>query len=111
MAKGTGIESRLLEFHRFDDLDSGLLRKGDRYIALVGQNEAKQVVMPFSWKRFVDWMGQLGYRTVSRRGVSQLSAAVLQFVPAGALSADGGLQQVDLVANAAEVPFAKEPCA
>ncbi|MBM3726510.1 MAG: hypothetical protein FJW40_13930 [Acidobacteria bacterium] len=103
MAKGTRIESRLLEFHRFDDPDSGLLRKGDRYIALVGQERARQVVMPFHWEDFSGWMKELGYRRASSAPRSQLRKAVLSFLPRGVLSASGQLQQVDLVANVAEV--------
>jgi CHAT domain len=100
------MRSELIEFFRFNSTETGILRPGDPYLLVRGDEPARQVEVPI---RHVDFLRKLdrlryGSRTSEderQAALSELSGAVLGML--GSVPRPEGALQLDLVANAAEL--------
>lgn len=114
------MKSTLVEFARFKNLGTGVLRQGDDYLRTVADLPVQPCAMPIDQRPFNKLMRKLRYHTASEperqealQLVSELSTDLLGLRPGGGDGArslasilDEGadsLQQLDLVANAAEL--------
>ncbi|MCU7891847.1 MAG: hypothetical protein KZQ78_09645 [Candidatus Thiodiazotropha sp. (ex Ustalcina ferruginea)] len=57
------MRSILVEFTRFDDLQTGILRKGDKYLRTIKDHSPQQVQMSISQMPFKDLTRKLRYST------------------------------------------------
>ncbi|MEW8559444.1 MAG: CHAT domain-containing protein [Candidatus Thiodiazotropha sp.] len=55
------MKSILVEFTRFDDLQTGILRKGDKYLRTINDQSAQQVKMSISHESFKELIQKLRY--------------------------------------------------
>ncbi|HEX4496998.1 MAG TPA: CHAT domain-containing protein, partial [Thermoanaerobaculia bacterium] len=103
------MKSLLIEFHRFDDLGTGILRKGDRYLSAAANHPVHQVKMPISQAPFLDNLKSLRYQADTEKreaALKRMSAVVTTLLGARGLKelkAGDDLLQLDLVVNAAEL--------
>ncbi len=114
------MKSTLVEFARFKNLGIGVLRKGDEYLRTVADLPVQPCEMPIDQRPFNRLVRKLRYVTASEQErqealqeVSELSARFLGLRPVAGDDARnllsileegaGSLQQIDLVANAAEL--------
>jgi hypothetical protein len=114
------MKSTLVEFARFKNLGTGVLRQGDDYLRTVADLPVQPCEMPIDQRPFNKLMRKLRYLTASEkerqealREVSELSTEFLGLRPGAQEDArnlpsileEGAakLQQLDLVANAAEL--------
>jgi len=124
------VRSTLVEFARFHDLETGVLRKGDDYIRTVARHPVRQVTMGISQKPFNTMMRKLRYEQASEDERQQALADVSDLVTdlldrhrnddgdlvEGKLleslgDGDGAVQQIDLVVNASELAALPFECA
>jgi len=119
------MKSTLVEFLRFQDLETGMLRKGDNYILVAGDRGAQSREMPIHQRPFNKLMRALRYEEseekrqqaleeIERHTSYLLSLDKQKPDRLGLDPAATRLQQLDLVVNAAELaglPFeaAEEP--
>ncbi|MBU2669652.1 CHAT domain-containing protein [Actinoplanes bogorensis] len=101
------MHSELIEFFRFDDQNSGLLRRGDRFLRARGNEPVTEVRIPIGHSDFLRRLDHLRYavehdpgrREEALRRLAQVVTDVL-----GPLGHDGAEPlRVDLVTNAAEL--------
>ncbi len=101
------MKSTLIEFFRFQDLESGILRKGDRYLVASGEAAISQQEMPIGQSRFNRSMRNLRYHGVSeneeKEALHSIQQVVTGLVPCEYLPKDNHIHQIDLVVNAAEL--------
>jgi hypothetical protein len=102
------VKSILIEFYRFGDFDTGILRKGDDYLVAAASRPVREFTMPISHKPFLDLMQALrfaGGTAQAKEALAKVSETVtgilgVQNLPD--LSTDETVQ-LDLVVNAAEL--------
>lgn len=115
------MKSTLVEFLRFKNLQIGVLREGDDYLCTADSLPVREVPMNMNQRPFNNWMKALRYEDSEpkrREALVTLSAKATELLNCGTLeegtlgkileSQDGALQQLDFVANAAElsaIPF------
>jgi len=114
------VRSTLVEFARFKNLKIGILRAEDEYLRTVAYLPVRPCEMLIDQRPFNDLMGKLRYGAASEQdrgeALKKLSKLTTDFLGLGPdqgdedrtlLSVleegDGDLQQLDLVANAAEL--------
>ena len=119
MGSGT-MKSTLIEFARFRNLGIGILRQGDDYLRTVADLPVQPCAMPIDQRPFNRLMRKLRYLGASEQerqdALREVSALSTEFLGlrAGAdgdardlqsilQEGAGGLQQIDLVTNAAEL--------
>ena len=101
------MKSLLVEFHRFNDLETGALRKGDPYLIAAAAHPVREFKMPLDQVDLLDHMLGLRYQAgaeARRAALQEIGEAVTSILGAGNLQEleDGDLQ-LDLVVNAAEL--------
>ena len=101
------MKSLLIEFHRFNDLETGLLRKGDPYLVAAAAHPVREFKMPLDQVDLLDHMLGLRYRAGSEArtdALEEIGEAVTSILGVENLQelATGDLQ-LDLVVNAAEL--------
>ena len=57
------MRSVLVEFHRLNDLNTGMLRQGDPYLAAAASQPVRQFPMPLDQADLLDLMQALRYQT------------------------------------------------
>lgn len=104
------MKSLLIEFHRFDNLNTGFLRTGDRYLIAVGSQPVQQFEMCIDHDPFLDKMELLRYGSddsteAAEQALLELGGIVTKILRAQELpaNANGEFLQLDLVLNAAEL--------
>lgn len=114
------MKSTLVEFARFKNLDEGILREGDEYLQMVANLPVRTREAPISQRGFFSLMVQLRYEIGSehdrQNALAKVSGLITDFMDLrqngedgvrtllSVLDEDGAdLQQIDLVANAAEL--------
>ena len=103
------MRSLLVEFHRFGDLNKGLLRAGDPYLVAVASQPVCQTAMPLDYEEFLDLMQALRYqdgdaaREEALHRVSEIVTSLLRSQGLRDLQQGEFPLQLDLVANAAEL--------
>jgi len=114
------MRSTLVEFARFENLEEGSLRAGDSYLQIVADLRVRTRKVPIGQRDFFELMGQLRYDTASeqerREALKHMSELTTDFLGLGQDAGDedrtllsvleegnGDMQQLDLVANAAEL--------
>ena len=103
------MRSLLIEFHRFNDLGTGSLRKGDPYLAAAAAQPVREFKMPLDQVDFLDLMRSLRYqpgaapREESLQEISEVVTAILGACPLPDLESGEFPLQLDLVVNAAEL--------
>jgi hypothetical protein len=100
------MRSQLIEYFRFDDFGTGILRKGDKYLLVWGNDPVHQVEVPIGHAEFLRKLDRLRYGTktsTSERqdALDELSAVVTEML--GSVTLPAGAVQLDLVTNAAEL--------
>jgi CHAT domain-containing protein len=103
------LKSLLIEFHRFKNLDTGILREDDDYLAVAADHPVHQVKMTLDQDPFLDDLKALRYQvgTEAREAaLTRMSEAVTSLLGAQGLKEleTGEFPlQLDLVVNAAEL--------
>jgi hypothetical protein len=115
------MKSTLVEFARFENLEEGFLRAGDRYLQMVANLRVRTRHAPIGQRDFYTLMRKLRYGTASEQerqeALTKLPELITKFFlgleseeenqkPSLLSILDEGradLQQLDLVANAAEL--------
>lgn len=103
------MRSLLVEFHRFGDLNTGLLRKGDQYLVAAAAHKVRQVEMPLNYEDFLDYVDAFRYQTgvdARKRALENVSAIVTDLLTVKTLpelNQTADTLQLDLVVNAAEL--------
>ena len=103
------MRSLLIEFHRFGDLNTGLLRKGDSYLVAAASHPVKEVKMPINYENFFAQMRPLRYkgkpaeRAEALRQVGEVVTDLLGSKELNDLETGDFPLQFDLVVNAAEL--------
>ena len=103
------MRSLLLEFHRFNSLDSGIWRKGDSYLVAAAAHPVREYQMTMDHDDFLDLMLGLRYQGAAEARIAalnQVGQAATQF-----LGSDNSTDinrgefplQLDLVVNPAEL--------
>lgn len=100
------MDSELIEFFRFDDPDTGMLRKGDRYLRVRGNEQAKEVSAPINHTVFFRLLDRLRYReeideNQRQDALAKLTAGVTKML--GSFEPPASPLQIDLVTNVAEL--------
>lgn len=98
------MRSQLIEYLRFDDLQTGMLRKGDRYLLVRGDEPVRDIPIPVDHIDFLRRLKKLRYgvdRDERREAIDQLAGYVTEVL--GTQDAPSEPMQIDLVANAAEL--------
>jgi hypothetical protein len=100
------MRSELIEYFRFNSAETGILRPGDPYLLVRGDEPARQVEVPIKHVEFLRKLDRLRYGSQTTQderqaALSQLSDAVLGML--GSVTRPEGALQLDLVANAAEL--------
>lgn len=104
------MRSVLVEFHRFGDPGTGILRKHDRYLIAAGDCRVREFDLQFDHDELLDLLdgvrpGRNG-KPADPTALAKLGDGVNQIVQPGSISELGQqaeLIQVDLVVNAAEI--------
>ncbi len=103
------MKSLLIEFHRFKNLDTGILREDDDYLAVAADHPVHQVKMPLDQDPFLDDLKALRYQVgaeAREAALKRMSEAVTSLLGAHGLKEleTGEFPlQLDLVVNAAEL--------
>jgi hypothetical protein len=103
------MKSLLIEFHRFKNLDTGILRKGDEYISVAADHPVHEVEMPLDQAPFLDDLSALRYqmgpeeREAALARMSEVVTSLLGVHELGELKEGEFPLQLDLVVNAAEL--------
>src|SRR5262245_2469958 len=103
------MRSLLFEFHRFNDLSTGAVRKNDPYLIAAGSEPVRQFPFPIDHADFLDLMIDLRYqsggaaretalKTIGPIVTSMLNASSVPDIEVGEFPV-----QLDLVVNAAEL--------
>ncbi|MCO8272809.1 CHAT domain-containing protein [Actinoplanes sp. TRM 88003] len=100
------MRSELIEFFRFDNQDSGLLRMGDRYLRARGNEPVTAVPVPIKHSDFLRRLDHLRYEVENdperrNEALRDLAEVVTQVL--GVCTASDEPVQIDLVTNAAEL--------
>jgi hypothetical protein len=100
------VRSELIEFFRFNELDTGMLRRGDRYLLARGHDPVREVPITIGHVEFIRRLGLLRYAEQTdeaqrQRALDELSDAVTAVL--GVCQQPDDALQVDLVTNAAEL--------
>lgn len=100
------MRSQLIEFFRFDSQVTGILRKGDRYLLVRGDEPACEVCVTIEHADFMELLDLLRYGRQAdaagrQRALSELANAVTAML--GSVVPPSGALQIDLVTNAAEL--------
>ncbi|GAB2597394.1 hypothetical protein Aab01nite_72940 [Paractinoplanes abujensis] len=100
------MRSELIEFFRFDDQNSGMLRRGDRFLRARGNEPVTEVRIPIGHGEFLRRLDHLRYAVEHDEGrrdesLHQLSRVVSEVL--GPWPAETEPVQIDLVTNAAEL--------
>lgn len=100
------MRSQLIEFFRFNAQATGILRKGDRYLLVQGDEPACEVCVTIEHADFMELLDLLRYGRQAddagrQRALSELANAVNAML--GSVAPPPGALQVDLVTNAAEL--------
>ena len=103
------MKSLLIEFHRFKNLDIGVLRKDDDYLVAAAAHPVREVKMTLNQDDFLDEMLTLRYqggaeaREASLRKMSEVVTGMLGAKVLAELEDGEFPLQLDLVVNAAEL--------
>ncbi len=103
------MRSLLIEFHRFGDQNTGLLRKGDHYLVAPASHAVRDVPMPLDYLEFLKLMKALRYqqgaeaRRLALEKISEIVSTLLGSKDLRDLTEGDFPLQLDLVANAAEL--------
>jgi hypothetical protein len=103
------MRSLLIEFHRFKELTTGILRAGDDYLIAAASYPVRQFVMPLDHRPFLKLMLALRYREgadARTSALKEIGAIVTDMLGTRELKdlQDGEFPlQLDLVVNAAEL--------
>jgi len=100
------MHSQLIEFFRFGELDTGMLRAKDLYLVTSGNSPVRRVEIPIDHVEFIDLLDQLRYgkqidESTRLEALKELSRIVTGVV--GELKQPAAPVQIDLVTNAAEL--------
>ena len=101
------MKSLLVEFHRFNDLETGALRKGDPYLIAAAAHPVREFKMPLDQFDLLDHMLGLRYkaggeaRTAALKEIGKAVTSILDVKNLPEL--ETGDLQLDLVVNAAEL--------
>ncbi|MBM2618818.1 CHAT domain-containing protein [Actinoplanes sp. LDG1-06] len=100
------MRSELIEFFRFDDQNSGMLRRGDRFLRARGNEPVTEVRIPIAHSDFLRRLDHLRYAVENDAGrrddaLDQLSRVVTEVL--GDCAPEAEPVQIDLVTNAAEL--------
>jgi len=103
------MRSLLVEFHRFNDLDSGSWRTGDPYLVAAADHRVREFRMPIGQDDFLDLVLDLRYqRTADARiaalnKVGEIASQFLGTASLGDMNSGAFPLQLDLVINPAEL--------
>jgi hypothetical protein len=100
------MRSDLIEFFRFDDQDSGMLRRGDRFLRARGNEPVTEVEIPIQHRDFLRRLDQLRYQVQNdsdRRDEALRALAEVVTQVLGVCATPDEPTQIDLVTNAAEL--------
>jgi CHAT domain len=102
------MKSLLIEFHRFDDLGTGALRQGDRYLEVVADHPVQEVRMTISQNPFLKELRNLRYQegeAERAQSLARIGDVVTAMLGAQIPELETGEfpLQLDLVVNAAEL--------
>lgn len=98
------MRSQLVEYLRYDDLSTGMLRENDRYLLVRGDEPVRQITIPVNHVDFLRPLKKLRYTVDEderRAAVARLSGYVTEVL--GTPHVPSEPLQIDLVANAAEL--------
>src|SRR5689334_10864368 len=103
------MRSLLVEFHRFNDLDSGSWRRGDNYLIAAATHRVREFPMPFGQDEFLDLVSDLRYkssadeRAKALTAVGKVATAFLGRDSVNDIATGEFPLQIDLVVNPAEL--------
>jgi hypothetical protein len=103
------MKSLLIEFHRFKNLDTGILRQDDDYLAVAAEHPVQQIKMPLDQDLFLDDLSALRYqmgpeeREAALKRMSEVVTSLLGARGLKELENGEFPLQLDLVVNAAEL--------
>jgi hypothetical protein len=100
------MRSQLIEYLRFSELETGMLRKDDRYLVVKGNEPVREITIPVGHADFMRRLKKLRYgaridQSERREAIDTLSGYVTAVL--GTQDAPTEPLQIDLVANAAEL--------
>ncbi len=100
------MRSQLIEYLRFSELETGILRKDDRYLVVKGNEPVREITIPVGHADFMRRLKKLRYgaqiaQSERREAIEKLSAYVTAVL--GTQEPPTEPLQIDLVANAAEL--------
>lgn len=100
------MKSQLIEFFRFNSQDTGMLRPGDRYLLVRGDEPACEVCVTIDHADFMELLDLLRYGSNTdeaerQEALGKLANAVSAML--GSVAKPSGTLQIDLVTNAAEL--------
>jgi hypothetical protein len=106
------VRSLLVEFHRFNDLETGIWRKGDPYLAAAASHPVREFKMPLGQDDFLDLIVDLRYQSSGdkRKGaLKRVGEIATEFLGSDSLrevnepADDRFPLQLDLVVNPMEL--------
>lgn len=103
------MRSLLVEFHRFNDLDTGIWRLGDRYLVAAAAHRVREFPMPLNHEDFLDAIHDLRYegdaeaRLKALTQVGKMAAEFLGTASLDDMSSGNFPLQLDLVVNPSEL--------
>lgn len=103
------MKSLLVEFHRFNNLMTGCLRKGDPYLVSAASCPVREIDMPLDHMDFMDLMLDLRYQTnasARKEALQSVGKAMSELLGTKFLkdlAVEESPIQLDLVVNAAEL--------
>ncbi len=103
------MKSLLVEFHRFNDLNTGFLRKDDPYIVAAASHPVRQPKMPIGHRKFMKHMKALRYQSSAdarQKALEKMGTVTTELIGedfVAGLTDGEGLLQLDLVVNAVEL--------
>lgn len=100
------MRSQLIEYLRFSELETGMLRKDDRYLLVRGNEPVREITIPVGHADFMRRLKKLRYgaridQSERREAIDTLSGYVTAVL--GTQDPPKEPLQIDLVANAAEL--------
>lgn len=103
------MRSLLVEFHRFNDLDTGIWRAGDRYLVAAAAHRVREFTMPLDHEDFLDVVHDLRYQGSAEarlNALNEIGKIATEFLGTASLedmSSGSFPLQMDLVVNPAEL--------
>ncbi len=103
------MRSLLVEFHRFNDLDTGIWRLGDRYLVAAAAHRVREFPMPLNHEDFLDVVHDLRYQSDAEarlKALTEVGKIAADFLGTASLqdmSSGNFPLQLDLVVNPAEL--------